>query len=254
MLMRSRRRHRVMHEGGFTLPELLVALAAGVVVIFGATGLIIGALHTTSRVTDRVNAVQEGRSAMEELLQELDSGCLANDVSPVQATTAAGISPAVTTDGTHLVFVSGLGDSSVGTPTEHVVSIQNGGLLDVSYANTGGSPPALGTPATWTFSATPARRSLLLDHVAQINVSTPLFQFYSYSNASNATANSLVGAVPVAVPLGATTAPAVAQVDISWLVAPSDGLTDVSRVTAMRDSQTFRLTPADPVDLNYPCD
>jgi hypothetical protein len=242
-----------MHETGATLIELLVALAAGVVVLFGTTALIIGGFGTTSLVTDRVNAVQEGRSAMEELLQELDSGCLANDVSPVQAATAAGISPAVNTDGTHLVFVSGLGDSSVGTPTEHVVSIQNGGLLDVSYANTGGSPPALGTPATWTFSPTPARQSLLLEHVAQISAA-PLFQFYSYSNPSNATLNSLVGAVPLAVPLGATAAPAVAQVDISWQVAPSDGMTDASRVTAMRDSETFRLTPADPGSLNYPCD
>ncbi len=245
--------HPFGSQQGFTLVELLVAMAAGLIVLFGVSSVIIGSLHATSRITDRVTAVQQGRTAMEQLIQELGSGCLANDVSPVQATTAAGISPAVSSDGSHLVFVSGLGDSAVGTPTEHVISIQNGALIDASYTNTGGSPPALNTPATWTFAATPARRSRMLDHVAQIDSTTPIFQYDSYSNASNPTANSLVGAQPLTVPLTTTTAPTVAQVDIAWQVAPSDGLTDATRVTAMRDSQTFRLTTADPTDPNRPC-
>jgi prepilin-type N-terminal cleavage/methylation domain-containing protein len=255
MSVMARARHRLRGEHGFTLPELLIAAAAGLVVLFGASTLMIVALHTTGRVTDRVNAVQQGRSAMEQLLQELNSGCLANDVSPIQPTTATGITPVVKTDGTHLVFVSGLGDSANAVPTEHVVTVQSGALVDASYTNTGGSPPALNVAATWTFSSTPAVRRMLLPHVAQINAATPLFQYFSYANPSNTTANSLVGAAALSsLPLSASDAASVAQVNIAWQAAPSNGLTDASRTTAMQNSAVFRLTPASPSSANFPCD
>ncbi|HEY5430858.1 MAG TPA: prepilin-type N-terminal cleavage/methylation domain-containing protein [Solirubrobacteraceae bacterium] len=250
-----RPRHHLADDRGFTLVELLVALSAGIVVLFGATSLIIVSFHFSSRIADSVNAVQEGRTAMEQLLQELNSGCLVNDVSPVQATTAAGITPAVNTDGNDLVFVTGLGDSATATPTEHVIAIQNGALIDTAYPNTGGSPPALNTPATWTFSATPKLRRILLERVTQINGSTPLFQYLSFANASNPTANSLVNAAPLSpLPLTAVAAPSVAEVDIAWQAGPSDGLTDPTRALAIRDSAVFRLTPASPTGTNYPCD
>ena len=192
---------------------------------------------------------------MEQLLQELNSGCLVDDVSPIQAAAAAGITPAVNSDGNDLVFVSGLGDSATATPTEHVVSIQNGALIDTAYSNTGGSPPALNTPATWTFSATPKLRRTLLEHVTQINGTTPLFQYLSYANASNPTANSLVNAAPLtSLPLTAAAAASVAEIDVAWLAGPPDGLTDPTRALAIHDLAVFRLTPASPTGANYPCD
>jgi prepilin-type N-terminal cleavage/methylation domain-containing protein len=247
-------RLRLAGADGFTLTELLVAMAAGVVVVLAASSVMIVALHTESRVQDSVIAVQQGRTAMEQLLQELNSGCLTNDVSPVQPTTATGITPVVSSDGSDLVFVSGVGDHSSNTPTEHVVSVQNGALIDMSYANTGGQPPALNTAATWTFNSTPTARHTLLEHVAQVNSTTPIFQYYSFSNSSNPNANSLLNAVPLSpLPLSAAAA-SVAQVDINWQALPSDGLSDASRATVMSDSVVFRFTPASPTDLNYPCD
>jgi prepilin-type N-terminal cleavage/methylation domain-containing protein len=253
--MRPSMPERLSGDAGFTLVELLVAMAAGVVVIFGAMTIMIVSLHLTSTVSDRVLATAEGRTAMEQLLQELNSGCLANDISPVQAVTGAGITPAAQSDATHLVFVTGLGQSSTATPTEHVIAIQNGALIDTSYAGTGGSPPALNIPPTWTFSATPTRRTTLLENVAQVNGTTPLFQYYSYANAANPNTNSLLNAVPLSpMPLTTSAAPTVAQINIAWQAGPSDGRTDASRVTVMNDSVVFRLTPASPTSTNYPCD
>lgn len=254
--MRRRPQTRCAAQAGFTLVELLVGMLAGVVVLFGATSLMIVALHFSGRISDRVAATQQSRTAMEQLMQELQSGCLTSDVSPVQASTAAGISPTVDSDGTHLVFVSGLGDSATATPTEHVVSIQNGALVDASYSFAGGSPPALNTPSTWTFNATPAQTRTLLAHVSQIDPNTPLFQYYSYSNSANPTANSLLNAVALsATPLSSANAPAVAEVAIAWQAAPPNGLTDSSRVVQMNDSVVFRQTPASPgTNPNYPCD
>jgi prepilin-type N-terminal cleavage/methylation domain-containing protein len=246
----SRATHLLADERGFTLPELLVATAAGVVVLFAATTIMIVSLHLTSRVTDRVQAVQQGRTAMEALIQELNSGCLTNDVSPVQATTTTGISPAVSTDGSHLVFVSGVGDSATATPTLHVVSVRNGALIDTSYANTGGSPPALNVAATWTFGTTPVRTRTLLPHVSQIDASTPYFQYLAYPASSAAISSTPLSPLP----LTASAAGSVAEVDIAWLAAPSDGVTDSSRVIAMRDSAVFRFTPANSTGTNFPCD
>jgi prepilin-type N-terminal cleavage/methylation domain-containing protein len=246
---------RLTDERGFTLPELLVALAAAVVVVIGASTVMIDSLHTSRHVTDTVVSVQEGRTATEQLLQELNSGCLANDVSPIQASTATGITPAVSTDGTHLVFVSGLGDSATATPTEHVLSVQSGALVDTAYASTGGSPPALNVAATWTFNTTPVSRRVLLEKVSQINGTTPLFTYFSYSNTSNTTANSLAGAAALtSLPLSASDAASVAELDLAWQAAPNDGQTAAGQVIQMNDSAVFRLTPASPTGANYPCD
>lgn len=237
-------------ESGFTLVELLVAAAGGVLVLVAASTIMIVSLHFMSRVTDRVQAVQEARTGMEALVQELNSGCLTNDISPVQATTTTGISPAVSTDGTHLVFVSGVGDSATATPTLHVVSVQNGALVDTSYANTGGSAPALNIAATWTFSTTPTGTRTLLENVSQINAGTPYFQYLAYPTSSAAISSTPLSPLP----LSASAATSVAEVDIAWLAGPRDGLTDTSRVVAMRDSAVFRFTPANSTGTNYPCD
>jgi prepilin-type N-terminal cleavage/methylation domain-containing protein len=237
-------------ERGFTLPELLVATAAGLLVLFAASMLMIVSMHFTTRVTDRVQAVQEGRTGMERLIQELNSGCLTNDVSPVQAGTTTGITPAVSTDSTHLVFVSGVGDSATATPTLHVVAVKNGALVDTSYANTGGAPGALNIAATWTFSTTPSRTQTLLENVSQIDASTPYFQYLAYPTSSPGISSTPLSPLP----LSASAAASVAEVDIAWLAGSRDGLSDSSRVIAMRDSAVFRFTPANPTGTNFPCD
>ena len=169
---------------------------------------------------------------------------------PVQAGTTAGITPAVSSDASHLVFVSGLGDSATATPTLHVLSVQSGSLIDTSYANTGGSPPALNVASTWTFSTTPTGTRTLLQHVSQIDAGTPYFQYFAYPASTGAISSPALSPLP----LSAAAAVSVAEVDIAWLAAPSDGLTDASRVIAMRDSAVFRFTPANATGTNFPCD
>jgi hypothetical protein len=201
---------------------------------------------------------------MERLEQELNSGCLVGDTSPVMAQTPAGSSQLVKSDGSDLVFVTGLGDGANATVTLHAIALTGTTLKEYSFANTGGSGATLNAASTWTFSPTPTPVSgtvLLTNVTAQSG--TPLFQYYGYANANNPTTNSLVGAVPMTTPLNATwpaianennAAPSVAQIDIAWNVGPASGSTDAYRTIAMNDSVVFRLTPADPNTPNYPCD
>lgn len=247
---------------GFTLVELLVAMATGLVILFGAFAIIDVATRTTAQVTGRVDAEQHSRSAMDSLVNEMVSGCLAPGVSPVQAVTPSRVTPAVRSDGTHAVFVSGLGDGSSATPTLHVVSLTGGSLVDTSYANTGGAPATTGAASTWTFSTTPSGKRALLGNVAQVG-STPIFQYFSFSNPSNAPGNSLSSPAALSTPLNATWppvanetngAPSVAEVTIEWKNGPSDGSSDPLRSNTLTNSAIFRLTPASPTSPNYPCE
>jgi type II secretory pathway pseudopilin PulG len=265
-------RRRLGGQAGFTLVELLVAMATGMVIVFAAFGLIDLATHVSSQVSGRVDSTTQARAAMEDLIQELNSGCVTSDISPIQSATSTGITPAVSTNATNLVFVTGLGqsgtleqDGSV-TPVEHVVSLNaNGTLTDTSYAYASGTYPTLQNAGTWTFNSTPIGRHVLLTHVSQQRSggsTIPMFQYYSYSNPSNTTAQSLIGASPISTfplntswPISATNAAAsLAEVDIAWDVAPDDGSTDPSQATNIDDSVIFRLTPATPGGPNYPCD
>jgi prepilin-type N-terminal cleavage/methylation domain-containing protein len=272
MLMGAALRRRLRGQGGFTLVELLVAMSVGLVIVFAAFNLIDLATHVSSQTTDRVNSTTQARAAMEDLVQELNSGCVTSDISPIQAATSAGITPAVSTNATNLVFVTGLGqsgtleqDGSV-TPVEHVVSLNaNGTLTDTSYAYSTGTYPTLQNAGSWTFKSTPIGKHVLLTHVAQQvsgGSTIPMFQYYSYANPSNTTAQSLIGAASITnFPLNtswpitaANAAATIAEVDITWDVAPDDGSTDPSRATNVDDSVVFRLTPATPGGPNYPCD
>jgi prepilin-type N-terminal cleavage/methylation domain-containing protein len=256
-------RKRLAGQGGFTLIELLVAMATGLIVITTATALIVTGLNDTAQVTGREQAIQEGRTGLETLVQELNSGCLVSDISPVQPSTAAGITPAVASDGNHLVFVSGLGDSVNPTPTEHVISISGShAFKDTSYAYNGATS-ALDTPADWTFSSTPEGAQMLLEY-ASAEQGTPLFQYFSYTNPANPTANSLDGATPLTQsrmplssdPSAVNAAASVAQVDINVVAEPTDTQEQAGGSADFDDSATFRLTTADPSSFgtNYPCD
>ena len=244
---------QLRRSDGMTLVELLVATAMTLVIIFGASAIILSALNVNQQIGARVGAVQEGRTGLETLLQQLNSGCLASDISPVMATTSSGISPVVSSDASDLVFVSGVGDSVNGAPTEHVVTVRSSGqLIDSSYANTGGAPPALGTPSTWTFATKASSIQVLMEHV--VTGSAPMFQYYSYSNSANPNSNSLLNAVALTPPLSASTAPTIAAVDIDLRVEPPGSNFNSTETSELTDSATFRQTAANPNATNFPCD
>jgi Tfp pilus assembly protein PilW len=262
--MVARFRSAAIGSAGFTLVEMLVTMAAAIVVLLATFGLVDVSTHVTSRVTDSVDATQRGRTAMERLLQELNSGCVVGDTSPVQASTPAGFTPAIQSDASDIVFVTGLEDGATANLTLHAIVLSGGTLKEYSFANTGGTAPTLQAASGWTFSSTPSPASgtVLLTNVAT-QPGTPLFQYYSYSNPLNPTSNSLVGALPLATPLNPTwpavtgennAALSVAQVDIAWDVGPGSISSDPYRRIAMDDSVVFRLTPANPNTPNYPCD
>ena len=243
----------VSDQRGVTLIELLVAMAMSTVVIFAASAIIISALNVTQQVTGRETAMAQGRTGIETLLGQLNSGCLVNSTSPVQLSTSgiSSISPTVASDASDLVFVSGVGDSATPTPTLHVVQVNgSGALLDSAYSYTPGPTASLGTPSTWTFSRTPSQVLNLAQNVT-VGSSGQMFTYYAYSSAATST-DSLLGASALSLPLTSTTAPTVAEVDLDFRFAPP-GHYQTNQTSELQDSAVFSLTAQDTSAQNGPC-
>ncbi len=234
-------RARATDERGFTLTELLVALSAGTVLMLALFAVLDISIVQSARSTDRVESSQRGRTAMEQLIQELHSSCVAASVAPVLSTS----------DGTTLKFVSQFGSSPVLTPNEHVVTVQADGtkpyndLVDKVYPATGGSAP------NWTFSTTATSTKTLAENVSQSTVNgtvQPYFQYFSYSNGA-------ISTTPLTTPLSVNDAADAVQVTVSIAVGPTDNSSDPRRITNLSDAVVLRYIPAsgDQTVVNLPC-
>lgn len=150
--------------------ELLVAMAAGSIVVIAIAFLLVFTMRAGTRVYTKVDATSRARTQLAQLEYELQSACLSGGVSPIQS----GSTP------TSMTFLSAYGNAASPTPTEHVVSWNSatGTLTDAQYAETGGSSP------DWTFASTPTTTTTLLTNVGESG-STSMFQYFAYQEAPN---------------------------------------------------------------------
>jgi len=184
---------RLRDERGFTLIELLVAMAGATVVVAAALAIYVVALHQTTRISDREQADQFGRTAMNHIVEELHSSCLQKEFVPVQETST----PA------KLVFRDAASSeaeisSSKAKPEAYEDRIvwtkgkgSEGTLVDERYPVEGGT-----LPTKFTFSGTPSSKITLATNVSQTNAETPFFRYYEYAKkASSGSETTGVGAL-----------------------------------------------------------
>jgi prepilin-type N-terminal cleavage/methylation domain-containing protein len=84
--MRRRARSTFAEDRGFTLPELLVATALGLVIIGAAVTAFTAAIGSQPRVESQAGAIQQARTTMEQITRELRQG------SSVPSATASQVS------------------------------------------------------------------------------------------------------------------------------------------------------------------
>jgi len=65
---------RLAREGGFTLPELLMALVLGLFIVSVATTVFVTAVKTQPGLTTRSNAIQQARFTAERIVREIRQG------------------------------------------------------------------------------------------------------------------------------------------------------------------------------------
>jgi type II secretory pathway pseudopilin PulG len=230
-----RPRLRVADAVGFTLVEMVVTVAAGTMIALAIITVLDLSMRQSARTLDRVEASQHGRTAMEELVQELHSSCVAASVTPVIAGSTSST----------IEFLSQFGSGPVLTPNMHVVTLAGGKLTDLTYPATSGTAP------TWTFSATPSSTKLLGANLWPAlvgGVSQPVFQYYAYVNGQ-------VSSTPLATPLSGSDAADTVQVTVSFAAGPSDLSTEADRKVSLSDSVVLRFIPASGTQtvVNLPC-
>jgi len=227
----------VAEESGFTLIELLVTIFAGIVIVMATFTILDLSIHQQVSASDRVEATQRGRSAMEALMQELNSGCVWASTPTVQANS----------DNTTVWFLSQFSSAAVPTPILHEVTVTGGSVVsgtvvgaslsDTSYALTNTNT----LPQNWTtsaFNTTPSGTKILATNVSYPSA-TGVFQYYQYVNGSiNADSAHLVAA-----PVTSATNANVAEVTVAFAVGPSDGSTVSNRIVNLSDAAVFAPPP-----------
>ena len=252
-------------ERGFTLIELLVASVAGIIVTTAMGAIVITTVHFNSNYTDRVDANQEGRTAMEKITQALNSSCVAASVAPIISGVTGPAGTQVFSDGTHLWFYSaiapgvGVTDTATINPSLVEVYLQGNTLIETAYPWTSGTAPAPTNGTPWVFNANAASTFTLLPSVTYAaptsgtGATGPIFQYYPYSVVTGSTGT--ISSTPYSTPLSSADAGTTAKVSINFKALPADNYNAGGRGSEISDSVVLRLTPASsqPAAPNSPC-
>lgn len=213
----------IADERGTTLVELMVGLAAGMVVLSALTMVIVVTLHGSARVSARVESSQRARIALTQIMEELHSACVSPQIAPIKPEST----------GTSLAFIHATGAELKAvspTPTKSVITLENGTLTQRDYA------VASGTSPNWVFSTTISSTRTLLTHVLPPATGGPIFTYYKYEN--GALLNT-----PQATPLEAGAASTIV-VHVAFKASPtSTPVADAGAETTVQDSAVLRLTP-----------
>lgn len=223
----------IRDESGMTLVELLVATAAGVIVMAGITMAMIVTMRETNRVASHVDANQRARITMTKIIDQLHSACVAPQIAPVREDST----------GTMLSFLHQSGSAVSVTPVLSRVSLVGTTLTESDYPVSGGAAP------NWTFSETASKTTELMTNVSPVTAGAPIFTYYSYTNGK-------ISSTPLSSLKEGANANAV-QVNVAFETAPQKTAirNDASASTEIQDAALLRLTPPayGSTTANLPC-
>ena len=231
------------NERGVGIPELLVTVFAGAIVLISIFSLIQITGRSTAQVVARVDANQRSRPVLERILDELHSSCLSRDTIPVFAGSSE----------ESLSFIHQTGAAVSPVPVKRTIAINNGTLTDTVYPLASGT-----TPDTWVFSSTPSSSTQLLTRVGKARLGSPeadvpLFRYYAYTN-------GVLDPTPLPAPVGtglsATDAGRTVQVTVAFSAAPmADPNPAMRNAVSVAGSAVLRFSPpsADTTKVNGPC-
>jgi type II secretory pathway component PulJ len=187
----------IRDERGLTLFELLISVSVGLVVL-GVVFLVMDvSLSQTTKVNDRVEAVQRGRITMEQITRQLRS-----QVCP----SATGAAVLEGSDNEILLYVDLSGGTA--TPQQRRITYEPTAktLTERDYVATGTWPNV-------TYNTAPQTRELLKDVVPVSG--TPIFTYYAFATSGTQTHQRL------STPLLPANLPRVVRIGVSFVAQPS---------------------------------
>jgi prepilin-type N-terminal cleavage/methylation domain-containing protein len=218
------RRPSLRDESGFTLPELLMTLVIGVMILGSGTLITIGAARHNVEVANRTDATQRGRLALEKAEQLLRAQtCSSASNYPIVAATPASVT-----------FYSDL-KGGAQPAYKHTLTFDPAAktLTDTSIqgSNT--------IPQTFTGAA---RTETLATDVTQ-NAANPVFRYWSYPTPAPASGalTPNVELLPGAAGLTNAQIGKVARIDINFLTTGTTTKTSSTIKAEMYDQVFVRL-------------
>jgi len=221
--MLVRRLDLIREERGTTLVEVMIATASGMVVLFALTMMVVVTMHSSARVSARVDATRNARLSISRITEQLRSSCVAPRIAPVRAGST----------GTSLRFIHQKGSEAVLAPIESRIDLAGGKLTQYDYALTGGSMP------NWTFALSPSSERQLATGIAPTPPDTAVFTYLAYSG------KAINEALPATAPSGlsAVNAARTVAVRVAFTAAPGQTPVASAGTTAqVRDTALLRLT------------
>ena len=162
-------------ESGFTLVELLAAMSIGLIVLMGAFFLLDRATSVSQELTNRQDALQRGRLAMEKIVRDLRSQvCLGDENEPI-----------TTAENNKVTFYVDLSDGSRTIEQRTIRYVPTsppatspGNLYEDVYAGAGVYP-------TLTFTGAPQTRLLVsgVEPILDNGVPRPILRYYAFKPA-----------------------------------------------------------------------
>jgi prepilin-type N-terminal cleavage/methylation domain-containing protein len=232
MSLLARARRRLRDQRGFTLIELLMATTIGVGVLLAAYTLSTALLHAQTRISDRTEAIARGRTAMEQITQQLRS----------QVCLGPGLPAIAYGDDNHVTFYADLASTTF-VPQKRDLQFTGGALTQRDYNGT----PASGSPP-FTFSATPNRTRVIADKLLnQVNggATVPFFTYYSFDAGDPVRPANLLPT-----PLSANDAARVVQIRVSFSALPTRGGATYAPTGEPFTANVYNRT-ADPTDPDH---
>ena len=217
-------------QRGFTLVELLVAMAGGLIVCSALFTILDVSLGATTRTASRIDATQRARVALETIGNQMRSACVERNVVPIHKDTSTA---------TQVSYWSYFGKANQVLPEKHtlIFNAAQGTLTDQTYT-LNPDPTVSGYAPNWNpATATLTSTETLLTNVAQKGT-TPVFQYFSYTPP-----NGTVAALTP--PLDETESEKTSEVRITLVVKPTGGTGQDTSVTpnTVTNSIVLRLTP-----------
>jgi prepilin-type N-terminal cleavage/methylation domain-containing protein len=224
----ARIRRRLADERGFTLVELLVSTTIGVVVLLATFAIFDSALLAQNRVEDRTDSIARGRTAMEQIVQQLRS----------QVCLGPGLPAIEYGDDNEVRFYADLANTTF-VPERRILSFAGGTITEQAYTGsaTGGSPP-------YTFAAQPARTRDILDRVTLASPGGTTVPFFTYYGFDNSTPPQPTDVLPV--PLSDADRARVVQIGVSYMALPARASSSSTGEPFTSDVFVRTADPSDP--------
>lgn len=229
--MLTRARALLREDDGFSLMELLVALAIGSIVLTAVLTVFTNGLTNTAKVTDRVDATQRARITTDAISSLLQAGVCNNSTAPI-----TNASP------NSITFTGNLGgpeDSTVQYRIRWDSATKT--VYEDTYTFSG---QASSTDSTLVYPTTPTTTKVIGTNMQPQGDGTTLFTYYPFD-----TTTGTVGADPIAAPgTNAVALRTVVAITTNLMSLPSRTKTSATDSAAPIEAQSVigQVDPSNP--------